>query len=212
MKNTRFGRLVLLERVDGPHKKYVYWLCQCDCGSLTRKRQDHVKNGRTTSCGCFNAEEARKRSTKHNQCFSSTYVIWQNMKSRCLNPKNKAYHNYGGRGIFVCPEWVNSFEQFLGDMGDRPDGLVLDRINNNDGYYKENCRWVTYSENNRNKRNSIILEHDGTKQSIKTWSEKTGINHGTLTSRLRRNKWTITRLLNEQPFIGKNQTYKVELS
>ena len=114
------------------------------------------------------------------------YTCWLNLRARCDNPKRKEYPNYGGRGIYYSPRWT-SFEVFAADMGERPADASIDRIDTNGPYYKENCRWVTKEEQNRNKRNNIRIEFNGKSQTVTEWSRELGIGRTTLQSRLKRN-------------------------
>jgi hypothetical protein len=127
------------------YKKRV--VAQCECGVIKTIDYYSLKNGLTKSCGCD-----KKPNLKHSLSKSREYNSWNGMKIRCNNTNHKQYKDYGGRGITVCPEWLNSFEQFYKDMGPRPIGKTLDRINNNKGYEPSNCKWSTYSEQAKNKR------------------------------------------------------------
>lgn len=104
------------------------------------------------------------------------YKTWEKMRERCQNIKHVAYDKYGGRGIRVCPEWNESFRKFKDDMGERPEGKTLDRIDNNLGYYKENCRWATRAEQNRNKSTTIKIEINGRSQCLTDWCKETGVD------------------------------------
>jgi hypothetical protein len=140
-----FGQLTVFALASTSGK--TVWDCQCACGKTTRVVGSNLKTGSTISCGCV--RQARK--VKHGHHGSSTYFTWREMRARCNNHSHSRYHDYGGRGIGVCARWA-LFTNFLDDMGERPEGLTLDRINNDEGYLKENCRWATYSEQNSNKR------------------------------------------------------------
>lgn len=130
------------------------------------------------SCGCTH------KTRTHNLSSSSTYRIWRGMKSRCTNNKCKEYDRYGGRGITICERW-GKFEMFLEDMGIRPEGLSLDRVDNDKGYCKENCRWATVEEQNRNKRNNTFLTIDGKTMTISEWVEQDGaVSFSTIWARI----------------------------
>ena len=127
--------------------------------------------------------------TKHGQTGSNTYLSWRAMKKRCGNQNNPSYKYYGGRGIKVCDRWLNSFKNFYEDMGKKPSGKSLDRINNDGNYEPRNCRWATYKEQGRNRKDNPCYKYKGGKKLLLEIAEETGINYFTLWSRLKRN-WT----------------------
>lgn len=114
-----------------------------------------------------------------------TYQSWQDMKNRCYNPRAQQYKNYGARGIFVCERWLQSFANFLTDMGDRPEGLTLDRKDNDAGYSHENCRWASRAEQRRNQRDNVILEYNGEKMTVQEWARKIGRHPATVRARIK---------------------------
>ena len=114
------------------------------------------------------------------------YQCWQDMIQRCHNPSNKAWGDYGKRGIYVCERWKESFVNFFEDMGQRPDGMSLDRINNDGPYAPENCRWATTKTQNRNRRDCIFIDYLGKRQTIIEWAEETGIDRRTILSRFKK--------------------------
>ena len=160
LKGTLFGRLTVIKK-GVPDKRYekvkTAWVCECSCGNTLNLTTERLRSGNTRSCGCLARERTilrNKHNTKHGMSKSREYKTWAGMKDRCFNTNNPKYLNYGGRGITVCKEWMGSFEVFYKDMGARPKGLTIDRINNEGDYEASNCRWATYKEQNNNKRNS----------------------------------------------------------
>lgn len=173
-----------------------FWECICECGNKTVVREDHLKSGSTKSCGCY---LVTKNIVKNGKKFNKPmYNLWRDMVDRCTNKNNKRYSSYGGRGITVCDKWL-TFYGFYRDMGDKPSGKSLDRIDNNKGYSRENCRWATPTEQNNNKRNSHYLTFNGKTQTITQWARELNINKGTLQTRIVKQKWPIERALS--PFI-----------
>lgn len=155
LTGLRFGFLVAERRVprvqgDGPHAR---WQCRCFCGGVTVVQATDLKSGGTKSCGCHRARLAPPSTLAHGHARrrSATYMTWDSMVQRTTNPRNPNWPYYGGRGITLCVRW-RSFELFLADMGERPAGLTLDRIDNDRGYEPENCRWATKSEQQLNQR------------------------------------------------------------
>ena len=115
----------------------------------------------------------------------ATYQCWQDMRQRCTNPAAKQFKNYGARGISVCERWEKSFQAFFEDMGQKPDGMTLDRIDNSDGYTPTNCRWATPSEQRLNQRNCVYLEHEGKRLTVEQWGRHLGRHPTTIRSRLK---------------------------
>lgn len=135
------------------------WNCACDCGNVVVVAMNSLRMGRTRSCGCLSIETATARLVKHGLHGTPTYRTWRNMIARCHHPNSSAFKGYGALGIAVCDEWRASFQQFISDMGVRPDGTTIDRKNNDLGYSPDNCRWATPREQRMNqKRGTISLE------------------------------------------------------
>lgn len=199
LTGKKFGRLVVIKRV-GTSKKggNAIWLCECSCGQQAVIQAPDLKNNHTQSCGCLQKQITSRRSTKHGQTknkkMSLTYRSWQGMKTRCLNKNDPTYSNYGGRGISICDRWLK-FENFFEDMGERPPGYELDRIDNNGNYCKLNCRWVTSKINNRNRRNNHLITHEYKTMCLSEWAERYDIDPDTLGARLHKLNWPIKKAL-----------------
>ena len=146
LTGKRFGRLV------AHYYEKPMWVCECDCGSEHRVLSGNLRSGDIQSCGCL----MKDVHTKHGMYTTKTYATWEAMNQRVNNPNSTHYSYYGGRGVSVCDRW-SSFEAFYCDMGERPEGMSLDRIDANGDYTPENCRWVSHTaqmENRRAQKNS----------------------------------------------------------
>lgn len=179
----KFGRLTVV-LFDSPEKVRGV----CECGNTWEGRVYPLLKGYTKSCGCL-LNEARRASgranKKHGMEGTPEYRAWVAMRSRCSNPKHYAFHNYGGRGIDVCDEWAKSFEAFIGDMGLRPGpDYSLDRVDNNLGYFKDNCRWATKREQANNLRHNRAYSFLGETLTISEAADKFSIKYSTLKRRL----------------------------
>jgi len=175
-------------------------LFDCDCGKQHKCQIGAVKNGSIKSCGCLNRELSSERSKTHGMSKTLIYKTWNAMTERCLNKNHKDYKNYGGRGITVCEEWVGSFERFYSDMGDKPSKKhSIDRIDNEKGYSKENCRWATNAEQNRNMRSNINLTFNGKTQCLTDWAIELGLKKTTLEGRLGKSGWSVEKALSTPP-------------
>jgi hypothetical protein len=192
----RFGRLMVQEFVGKDKHKQPTWRCICDCGATTEVSSSNLKGGRTQSCGCYNKEVASLRSTTHGQTKggnkSKTYKTWADIKSRCYDVNHPRYEDYGGRGIKVYLPW-HKFENFYKDVGDIPEGMTFDRIDNDGNYEPGNWRFATYIEQNNNRRDNVWKEYKGERKTIAQWSRDLGINQQTLRNRLGYLEWSIER-------------------
>jgi hypothetical protein len=189
----KYNYLTLIEEKE-PHitkggNKHRTALFKCKCGNEKIIQVSSVFNFQIKSCGCYTRKMAKKRmilkNTKHGFSKIPEYNVWLSMKKRCNNPNNNHYKYYGGRGIKICIEWNNDFLSFFNDMGKRPSRKhSIDRIDNNKGYFKENCRWAKRKQQARNVRNNLILEAFGEKKCMAEWAEILGFSWQKLYYRL----------------------------
>lgn len=201
MSGKRFTRLVVISQAESDKNGNARWHCQCDCGNVTITSGFTLRNGEAKSCGCLTTEQLTRFATKHGLAHRPEYMIWAHMLQRCLNPENKAYANYGGRGITVCEAWRKSFEAFYADVGPRPSKKhTLDRIRNSDHYEPGNVRWATWREQATNKRSTKIVEYHGKRMAMVEALEASPhrMTTGCLRGRLQRG-WTLEEALDTPP-------------
>lgn len=180
LTNQRFGRWLVTGLA--PRRltnSSIYWLCRCDCGTVSEVEGNSLRRNLTSSCGCFQKET----KTTHGQYKSPTYNSWDNMIGRCYRVTHPDYCNYGGRGIMVCDRWRQSYQNFIQDMGERPADMTLDRKNVNGHYEPSNCKWSTNQEQQNNKQNSLRIPYQGRMLTFQEYSEITGIPVTTLRNR-----------------------------
>lgn len=202
LTGQKFSFLTVLERTDKRTGGSVVWKCICNCGKTTEASSGNLRSGHTKSCGCHKSKVSSnalaEMCTKHGHSkvgnVSRTYSTWLHMTDRCNNPNNDSYKNYGGRGIEVCERW-SDFANFLEDMGERPKGTSIDRVNVDLGYFKDNCRWATKKVQLNNKRDNRKFDYKGETLTISQLSEKYGINRAKLSYRLKRG-WGIEEAIN----------------
>lgn len=181
LTNEIFERLLVISFSHKNHRGELYWLCKCNCGNTIVTQSGNLRQGRTKSCGCIHKESV----SKHNMTKTRTFKSWESMKQRCTNKKAPDYDRYGGRGIKICDKWIHSFENFLMDMGERPENTSLDRIDVNGDYEKENCRWATYSYQMRNKRNTKKFLYEDKMMCLAELGEISGLKPSIISNRLK---------------------------
>lgn len=151
LEKRKFGRLNVVSENGRTKNGKVLWKCVCECGNIKNIESYSLLSGHTKSCGCFRKEITKKRAITHGMGNTPIYAIWTAIKQRCNNPNCKSYKNYGGRGITICKRWLK-FKNFFKDMGKRPKGLTIERINNDKGYSSDNCEWATRTKQVINRR------------------------------------------------------------
>lgn len=191
----RFDRLVIIGFDHKACNGLYHYKCKCDCGNECVKSISYLtgRRAKNKSCGCIGSKIKSNSNRKHGLCLSTEYRSWQKMLSRCTNPNSDKFIHYGGRGIKVCERWLHSFENFLGDMGEKPEPkklYSLDRIDVNGDYCPENCRWATQKEQMNNLRKTIKYEYKGRIQSFTDWCIELGLSKGAVRSLIRRNGYT----------------------
>lgn len=192
MLGQQVGLLTVLKREAQKHPKLGWrFLCRCECGNEVTVPWSNLLTKNTKSCGCL-----RRRANDlppGGAARMREYQIWKHMRSRCGDPTNPSYADYGGRGIAVCPEWQKSFSAFLRDMGRRPSPHhTLDRIDNASGYRPDNCRWTDWRTQQNNKRSCRLVTYKGETLTVTQWAERTGIQSQTLGYRIRQG-WPLKR-------------------
>lgn len=171
IKGQRFGELTAIEPAGRTRRLLVLWKCECSCGNTVVRTASYLK-AKAKSCGCVNTARLKNQGTHNNArrgATSPTWSSWKAMVDRCKeNHKSKKY--YFDRGITVCTEWEKDFARFLSDMGDRPSGTTLDRIDSDKGYTKQNCRWATPSQQQSNKTTTTKYDVNSVKKTLTDWA------------------------------------------
>ena len=194
MTGQQFGRLTVIDQAPNiliGRTSAVAWRCLCACGNEVVKSARDLSGGNTKSCGCWRRDFTRANQT-HGRSRDPVYHIWKAMRRRCADA---GAPRYGGRGIEVCDRWQHSFANFIADMGERPPGGTVERIDNDGPYSPENCRWASRKEQGRNKANNYLITHDGRTHTISEWAEASGIPAYRIWERIKVLGWTAEEAL-----------------
>lgn len=186
----RFGTRTIICEVASDYyrgKRKRVFLCRCDCGAERTLRKGLILHCAGVSCGCIFGIE------HHGDAGIPIYAVWNSIIARCENENSEAYGDYGGRGISICDSWRNSFQAFKTDMGKKPHGGMVERIDNDGDYCPENCRWATRLEQARNKRNNIVLTVKGQSRCIREWEDIKGMTRTTIWQRINKLHWSPER-------------------
>lgn len=202
----KFGRLTVIgfEKKKEPSRGWN-WLCKCECGKVKTISPQHIKSGRTRSCGCFHDERCRERARKFEygvMDYPRLCRIYRSMKRRCFDEREPRYKDYGGRGIKVCKEWTDEdcgFDNFArwSFSNGYTEELTLDRIDVNGNYCPENCRWITYKDQNVNKRVTKWIVYNGEEVQLHVLCERLGLVYDTIHNRIYNLGWDIKRAIEE---------------
>lgn len=191
LTGNKFNSLLVLGKGSRSNDNRIRWRCRCDCGNETLVPTSHLKNGNTKSCGCLRKRIASNMFLKHGHSNDSTYKSWQAMKNRCTNSFTPDYKYYGGRGIKLDNSWYN-FQNFIKDMGEKPTPQhTIERIDNNKGYNKQNCKWATRLEQAQNTSFNRKFIFNGENLTMSEIARRTNIPYDTLRFRINRQNMSI---------------------
>lgn len=187
----KYGQLTVIGLSDKMSGRKSYWYCQCDCGNEVKVRSDRLTTGNTLSCGCLKKAQDRINLTKfhrHKESHTKLYGTWLNIKQRCLNPNNKSYVNYGGRGITICKEWSESYENFRDWSLNNgyADNLSIDRIDVNGNYEPSNCRWANAKQQANNRRSNLEITYNSETKTLMQWAEVFNLPYSAVIQRYKR--------------------------
>lgn len=186
MAGTTVNGVMVLAKAESIKGK-ASWLCRCACGSDFNAIGTALRLGKTKGCVPCSKLRAREAATKHGLVGTREYNSYNAMKSRCLNPSDKRYLRYGGRGISICDRWLESFTNFIEDMGMQPSrNHSIERVDRDKGYAPGNCIWATKVEQANNKSNNTQIEIDGRTQTMTQWSGESGVNRTVILRRMQR--------------------------
>jgi hypothetical protein len=185
LSGIKFGKLTAIKVAYKNKNGESVWECVCDCGNVVNVVCSNLKNGHSTSCGCYK----KICSITHNETKTRLHRIWAGIKARCYNTTIPQYKNWGGRGITVCDEWKDSYETFRDWALNNgyQENLTIDRIDNDKGYNPNNCRWATPKQQSNNKRNNTLITFNNETHTISEWAEIIGVKSRTIQRRLVKN-------------------------
>ncbi len=213
MTGKKYSSITAIRPSGVSASRDIKWLFLCDCGVEFEANGYHARTGKITTCPKCASERSRVSTLKHGLTGTVEFSTWTEIKTRCYNKKRPEYKNYGGRGIKVCERWLESFENFLLDMGPRPDGMSIDRKDNDGDYSPENCQWSTRTDQANNKRNNHKITIDGITKNRAEWAKEYGISSSAILLRERsglsgRDLIKPSKRIGTVTFNGKTKTYE----
>ncbi len=185
---AKIGKLTVLGFAGCDKNRISYWFCKCECGNITKVIAHNLTKSTTNSCGCLIIERATTHGHSRKNKHTPEYRTWRYMLTRTQNPNCINFSDYGGRGIKVCDRWLSSFENFFEDMGSKPEGASIDRINNDGNYEPSNCRWASRAEQSNNQRDRIgsrLITYNGKTQTSAKWSKEVGLTPSLVLKRIK---------------------------
>jgi len=188
--NAPYGRLTVIKDAGRTSYGRRQFECLCSCGNTIIAESSNIERGHTSSCGCLRDE----LQFKHGMSQSKEFMIWASMRARCNNKNSQNYKFYGARGIKVCGRWDKSFKAFYEDMGSKPDGHSINRVNNDGNYEPSNCEWSTAKNQMNNMQGNHNITFKGITKTLTEWSEKFGLKSPTVRRRLKKG-WSVANAL-----------------
>lgn len=199
VEGQRFGRLTVIKRNGTDNFRLIMWQCKCDCGNIVNVRSSLLIKGYTQSCGCLQREATSRAKTIHGQSKSRLYNIYNGMKARCYDKNDHCYKFYGAKGIKICDEWKNDFRLFYdwATKNGYDKNLTIERKDVYGNYCPENCSWITMSQQQFNKRNTVYITYNGKTLNMKEWEIETGIPRKTIHQRYY-DGWDVEKMLTQK--------------
>ena len=199
----RYNHLVVVKRLENAKGGIAMWECLCDCGNTTQVRGANLKSGAVKSCGCLRRET--NPSLRHNMSHTRLYREWASIKQRCYTPSVRGYENYGGRGIKMCAEWKESFELFMdwALKNGYSDNLTIERVDVNGDYCPENCKWIPWEEQQKNRRFCRFIEYNGETKNLTEWCETLHLPYKMVHNRIHKLGWSFERAISEPIHVEK---------
>ena len=202
LTNQVFGKLTVLHM--HPEKSFdgrVQWYCKCSCSENSFRIiiGKSLTSGNSKTCGCTRIASIKESNSSHGMSNSKEYRIWKAIKERCYYEKHKAYGDYGGRGITVSDDWINSFENFYRDMGPRPsDDHSIERRDGDKNYSKNNCYWATRTEQNNNTRRNIFFTRNGVSKTLAAWCKELNLSYNKIYMRMNAYGWSFNKAIGDE--------------
>jgi len=209
LSGKKFGHLLVLGHSHRSVSGVNFWNCVCECGITKAIPGVNIRTGKTKSCGCMTGSFLSATKKTHGMTGTRTYQCWANIIARCTRDSHPSFERYKGRGITVCDSWLKSFDNFLSDMGEMPEGKTIERVDNDDGYFRGNCIWATQKDQSVNRSTNRVISCDGLSMTVVEWAEALKIPSHVMYKRLKYG-WTEQEAI-KTPY-GEGKRYSRKLS